>query len=77
MGDKLIGNPQVQTVWAPDLDHMDLLNHQGIQIAIANILNPSVAMTRRLVNTARTVKLRAASRADLNRLLQALGKNSF
>ena len=71
---RLIGNPQVQTVWAPDLDHMDLLNHQAIQIAIANILDPSVAMTRRLVNTARTVKLRAASRPDLNRLLQALGK---
>ncbi len=70
---RLVRNQQVQTVWASDLDHMDLMNHKDIQIAVAKILEPATATAtiERLVKTARTVKFRAASRSDLNRLVRA------
>ena len=72
---RLVGNPRVQTVWAPDIHHMELMNHKDIQIAVANILNPTSATAmKRLIKTARTVKLRAASRSEMNRLVRALGK---
>ena len=71
---RLVGNKHAQTVWGQNLEHMDMLNYQDVQVAIAKILKPSAALMRRLVSTAKTVRLKAASRKDLNRLLAALNK---
>ena len=51
-----------------------MLNYQDVQVAITQISKPSAALMRRLVSTAKTVRLKAASRKDLNRLLAALNK---
>ena len=62
---RLLGNPQVTTITGDDLDHMDLMNYGPVQQTVADILAPNVAAHGRMVATAKTMKIDAAARDDL------------
>jgi hypothetical protein len=71
---RLLGNRHVITVKATDINHMDMMNHADVQKAIANVLAPSPMAKKRMLATAKTVKMKAASRKDLNALISTLSK---
>ena len=70
---RLVGNPQVVAIADDQVDHMDLMNHGPVQAAIADILAHSPEAHDRMVASARTAKIDAAPRADLDGLSAKLG----
>jgi hypothetical protein len=68
---RLLGNPNVVTLKG-DIEHMDLMNDAAVQVEIADLLNPTPQALRRMHATAKTMKMKTASRAKLNELLEGL-----
>lgn len=69
---RLLGNANVVTVAGRDIEHMDLMNNGSVQAAIARVLFPAGVARRRMLATARTRKMPAASRKDLDQFLGAV-----
>jgi pimeloyl-ACP methyl ester carboxylesterase len=59
---RLLGNPNVRTVAADDIDHMEMMNLAEVQKAIAAIMFPGAAA----FIGAQTLKMKPASRKKLN-----------
>jgi len=68
---RLLGNPNVVTLRG-DFEHMDLMNEAAVQGEIALLLSPTPQALRRMRATAKTRKMKTASRAKLNELLGQL-----
>src|SRR5574337_222605 len=71
---RLISAANVFTIKADDLDHMDLMNHAEVQRRLALILTQPGIVRDEMLKTAATVKMKTATRADLNQLIDRLRK---
>ena len=69
---RLLGNPNVVNIEV-ETEHTNMLNERAVQLAITDRLEPaSSALRRRMRNTAKTTKLKAASRRKLSEFLHGL-----
>ena len=69
---RLLGNSANVYTVKGDFEHMTLMNEAQVQVAIANLLAPPKQMLQRMRKTAKTTKMKAARRAQLNKLLKEL-----
>jgi pimeloyl-ACP methyl ester carboxylesterase len=69
---RLLGNPNVVNVEV-ETEHTNMMNERAVKLAITDRLEQaSSALRRRMRNTAKTTKLKAASRKKLNEFLRGL-----
>jgi hypothetical protein len=69
---RLLGNPNVVNVEV-ETEHTNMMNERKVQLEITDRLEQSSsALRRRMRNTAKTTKLKAASRTRLNEFLRGL-----
>ena len=66
---RLLGNPNVISIDV-ETDHMNMMNERAVQVEIANLLATRKALKRQMRRTAKTTKMKAASRRSFNDFLR-------